>query len=221
MKKIRYFLLTFIILSLLTLNANALSVDQITPSNEFLVYSAEPQEVADALNTDLSDLEDKIKTQGILFLATDEDNTRQIQLTSEQNDFSKTVSNLSNLSDSSIRSLLPDITGLENIKGKIVLHGEQKYVRIDLKSEEYILTQFFTVEDKKLYNLSFYTDVDTSTDYIKSTFSVKSKVSDNITLKEIPYGLKTAVIIGFLLFATAFLIILFTLIKDLLKKDKK
>lgn len=221
MKKIRYFLLTFIILSLLTLNANALSVDQITPSNEFLVYSAEPQEVADALNTELSDLEDKIKTQGILFLATDEDNTRQIQLTSEQNDFSKTVSNLSNLSDSSIRSLLPDITGLENIKGKIVLHGEQKYVRIDLKSEEYILTQFFTVEDKKLYNLSFYTDVDTSTDYIKSTFSVKSKVSDNITLKEIPYGLKTAVIIGFSLFATAFLILLFTIIKDLLKKDKK
>ena len=221
MKKIRYFLLTFIILSLLTLNANALSVDQITPSNEFLVYSAEPQEVADALNTDLSDLEDKIKTQGILFLATDEDNTRQIQLTSEQNDFSKTVSNLSNLSDSSIRSLLPDITGLENIKGKIVLHGEQKYVRIDLKSEEYILTQFFTVENKKLYTLSFYTDVDTSTDYIKSTFSVKSKVSDNITLKEIPYGLKTAVIIGFSLFATAFLIILFTIIKDLLKKNKK
>lgn len=221
MKKIRYFLLTFIILSLLTLNANALSVDQITPSNEFLVYSAEPQEVADALNTDLSDLEDKIKTQGILFLATDEDNTRQIQLTSEQNDFSRTVSNLSNLSDSSIRSLLPDITGLENIKGKIVLHGEQKYVRIDLKSEEYILTQFFTVENKKLYTLSFYTDVDTSTDYIKSTFSVKSKVSDNITLKEIPYGLKTAVIIGFSLFATAFLIILFTIIKDLLKKNKK
>lgn len=221
MKKIRYFLLTFIILSLLTLNANALSVDQITPSNEFLVYSAEPQEVADALNTELSDLEDKIKTQGILFLATDEDNTRQIQLTSEQNDFSKSVSNLSNLSDSSIRSLLPDITGLENIKGKIVLHGEQKYVRIDLKSEEYILTQFFTVENKKLYTLSFYTDVDTSTDYIKSTFSVKSKVSDNITLKEIPYGLKTAVIIGFSLFATAFLIILFTLIKDLSKKNKK
>ena len=221
MKKIRYFLLTFIILSLLTLNANALSVDQITPSNEFLVYSAEPQEVADALNTELSDLEDKIKTQGILFLATDEDNTRQIQLTSEQNDFSKTVSNLSNLSDSSIRSLLPDITGLENIKGKIVLHGEQKYVRIDLKSEEYILTQFFTVENKKLYTLSFYTDVDTSTDYIKSTFSVKTKVSDNITLKEIPYGLKTAVIIGFSLFATAFLIILFTLIKDLSKKNKK
>lgn len=221
MKKIRYFLLTFIILSLLTLNANALSVDQITPSNEFLVYSAEPQEVADALNTELSDLENKIKTQGILFLATDEDNTRQIQLTSEQNDFSKTVSNLSNLSDSSIRSLLPDITGLENIKGKIVLHGEQKYVRIDLKSEEYILTQFFTVENKKLYTLSFYTDVDTSTDYIKSTFSVKSKVSDNITLKEIPYGLKTAVIIGFSLFATAFLIILFTLIKDLSKKNKK
>lgn len=221
MKKIRYFLLTFIVLSLMTLNAQALSIDQITPSSEFLVYSAKPQKVADALNTDLDDLKEKVESQGILYLATDEDNTRQIQLTALQNDFSKTVSNLSNLSDSSIRSLLPDITGLENIKGKIVLHGEQKYVRIDLKSEEYVLTQFFTVENKKLYTLSFYTDVNTSTDYIKSTFSVKSKVSDNITLKEIPYGLKTAVIIGFSLFATAFLIILFTIIKDLLKKDKK
>ena len=53
MKKIRYFLLTFIILSFLTLNAHALSIDQITPSSEFLVYSAKPQEVADVLNTDL------------------------------------------------------------------------------------------------------------------------------------------------------------------------
>ena len=221
MKKIRYFLLTFIILSFLTLNAHALSIDQITPSSEFLVYSAEPQKVADALNTDLEALEKKIKNQDIIYLATDKDNTRQIQLTALENKFSKAVSNLSNLSDSSIRSLLPDITGLENIKGKIVLHGEQKYVRIDLKSEEYILTQFFTVEDKKLYTLSFYTDVDTDTDYIKSTFSVKSKASDNITLKEIPYGLKTAVIIGFSLFATAFLIILYTIIRDYLKNAKK
>ena len=170
MKKIKISLLVLVLSLIFSFSISALKTDQLTPNEDFFIYSASPDKVAEIVEMTKEDLKTDIESKGIIFLAVDKENTRQIQLIETENKFSTTVSNLSNLSDSSIRSLVPDITGLENIKGKIVLHNEQKYVRIELKSKEYILTQFFTVEDKKLYTLSFYTDIETSTNYIKDTF---------------------------------------------------
>ncbi len=218
MKKIKISLLVLVLSLIFSFSISALKTDQLTPNEDFYIYSASPQKVAEILEMTKEGLKSDIESKGIIFLAVDKENSRQIQLTETENTFSTAVSNLSNLSDSSIRSLLPDITGIENIKGKIVLHGEQKYVRIELKSKEYILTQFFTVENKKLYTLSFYTNTDTSTEYIKNTFSYRQKTADSITLKEIPANLKTFTIIGFSVFAVMFLVILFTIIKDYFKK---
>ena len=220
MKKIKISLLVLVLSLIFSFSISALKTDQLTPDKDFFIYSASPQKVAEILEMTKEGLKSDIESKGIIFLAVDKENSRQIQLTETENKFSTTVSNLSNLSDSSIRSLLPDITGIENIKGKIVLHGEQKYVRIELKSKEYILTQFFTVENKKLYTLSFYTNTDTSTEYIKNTFSYRQKTADSITLKEIPANLKTFTIIGFSVFAVMFLVILFTIIKDYFKSQE-
>ncbi len=219
MKKIKISLLVLVLSLIFSFSISALKTDQLTPNEDFFIYSAAPDKVAEILEMTKEDLKADVKNKGIIFLAVDKENLRQIQLTETVNKFSTTVSNLSNLSDSSIRSLVPDITGTENIKGKIVLHGEQKYVRIELKSEEYILTQFFTVENKKLFTLSFYTDVETSTDYIKDTFSYKQKTADSITVKEIPANLKTVTIIGFSVFGILFFVILYTIIKDYFKKE--
>ncbi len=220
MKKIKISLLILVLSLMFSFSISALKTDQITPTEDFYIYSASPQKVAEIVKMTEEDLKTDIESKKIIFLAVDKENTRQIQLTETENKFSTTVSNLSNLSDSSIRSLVPDITGAENIKGKVVLHGEQKYVRIELKSKECVLTQFFTVENKKLYTLSFYTNVDVSTDYIKDTFFYKQKTADSITVKEIPANLKTLTIIGFSVFGIIFLVILFTLIKDYFKKEE-
>ena len=220
MKKIKISLLVLALSLIFSFSISALKTDQLTPNEDFFIYSASPDKVAEIVEMTKEDLKTDIESKGIIFLAVDKENTRQIQLTETENKFSTTVSNLSNLSDSSIRSLVPDITGLENIKGKIVLHNEQKYVRIELKSKEYILTQFFTVEDKKLYTLSFYTDVETSTNYIKDTFYYKQKTADSITLKEIPANLKTLTIIGFSVFGILFFVILYSIIKDYFKKEE-
>ena len=220
MKKIKISLLVLALSLIFSFSISALKTDQLTPNEDFFIYSASPDKVAEIVEMTKEDLKTDIVSKGIIFLAVDKENTRQIQLTETENKFSTTVSNLSNLSDSSIRSLVPDITGLENIKGKIVLHNEQKYVRIELKSKEYILTQFFTVEDKKLYTLSFYTDVETSTNYIKDTFYYKQKTADSITLKEIPANLKTLTIIGFSVFGILFFVILYSIIKDYFKKEE-
>ncbi len=218
MKKI---ILAICLFLLLTLNVTALSVDQITPDSDFLIYSADPKGVADALNTEINELEAKINEQNIRFLAVNKDNTKQIQLTETKTDFSNTVGNLSNLSDSSIKSLLPDITGLDNIKGNIVLKDGQKLVNINLKDQNsgYILTQYFTVTDKKLYTLSFYTEPNVSTKYIETAFSTTEKLTDEINLNTNAKTVRIVAIIGTVIFGLAFIIILATIIKDLIKKS--
>ena len=218
MKKIKISLLVLVLSLIFSFSISALKTDHLTPTEDFFIYSASPQKVAEIVKMTQEDLKTDVESKNIIFLAVDAENTRQIQLTETENKFSTTVSNLSNLSDSSIRSLAADITGVENIKGKVVLHGEQKYVRIELKSKEYVLTQFFTVENKKLYTLSFYTNLEVSTDYIKDTFSYKQKTADSITVKEIPKNLKTLTIIGFSIFGILFFVILYSIIKDYFKR---
>lgn len=220
MKKIKISLLVLVLSLIFSFSISALKTDQLTPNEDFYIYSAAPDKVAEIVKMSKEDLKTDVESKNIIFLAVDTENTRQIQLTETENKFSTTVSNLSNLSDSSIRSLVPDITGAENIKGKVVLHGEQKYVRIELKSKEYVLTQFFTVENKKLYTLSFYTNLEVSTDYIKDTFSYKQKTADSITVKEIPKNLKPLTVIGFSVFGILFFVILFSIIKDYFKKEE-
>ena len=218
MKKIKISLLVLVLSLIFSFSISALKTDQLTPNEDFYIYSAAPDKVAEIVKMSKEDLKTDVESKNIIFLAVDTENTRQIQLTETENKFSTTVSNLSNLSDSSIRSLAADITGVENIKGKVVLHGEQKYVRIELKSKEYVLTQFFTVENKKLYTLSFYTNLEVSTDYIKDTFSYKQKTADSITVKEIPKNLKTLTVIGFSIFGILFFVILYSIIKDYFKR---
>ncbi len=218
MKKI---ILALCLCVVFVLNVTALSVDEITPNSEFIIYSANPEEVAKALNTDTESLKTKVSEQNILYLAVNQSNSKQIQLTKNETEFSNSVGNLSNLSDTSIKSLLPDITGKSNINGSIVLKNNQKYVKINLLSEDegYILTQYFTVSDKKLYTLSFYTQKDESTDYIDAAFSTTSKIEDGIeNINEVPKTFKIAVICGTVIFGLAFLIILISIIIDIIKR---
>ncbi len=205
-------------------NVSALTIDQITPDKEFIIYSADPEGVAKALNTDTASLEKKVEEQNIIYLAVNKKNTKQIKLTCTETEFSKTVGNLSNLSDSSIKSLLPDITGRESVKGKLVLKNNQKYVNINLLSEDdgYILTQYFTVKDKKLYTLSFYTDKNVSTDYIKTAFSTTTETDDRVAnINSVPKSFKIAVICGTIIFGLAFVAVLISIILDLIKSKKR
>ena len=123
----------------------------------------------------------------------------------------------------SINSLLTEITGIENIKGEIVYKDNQKFVKLNLKSNrgenEYILTQFLTVTNKTMYTLSFYTAIDEDIDYIENTFSV-SKEKININLNKDYSSIKIIVICATVIFAAACLILLYTIIRDLIVSKK-
>lgn len=206
---------------LFTINISALSIDEITPTEEFLIYSSDPDKVAKTLGIDEAKLAEQIKSQKILFLAVNSENTKQIQLTYDETEFSDTVGNLSNLSETSIKSLLPDITGLDNIKGNIVLKDNQKFVKINLMDSKsgYILTQYFTVSENKLYSLSFYTEPNTDTSYIETVFPTNLSQKNEINIESSVSKMRIFAICGTVIFFLAFLIILITVIKDLIKKS--
>ena len=215
-------ILAICLVFLLGFGATALEIDEITPGEDFIVYSSAPEKVAEVLNTDPESLALNVAEQNIKFLAVTDDCSKQIQAVETETDFASSVKNLSNLSDSSIKTLLPDITGLPNITGKIISKDGQKYVRINLKNqnEDYILTQFFTVEDGKLYTVSFYTKSGISTDYIENTFKTEESISDNIEVPKTPKAFKIIVIIGTVIFGLACLVLIYSIIKDFVKPKK-
>ena len=215
-------ILAICLVFLLGFSVTALQLDKITPSEDFIVYSSAPEKVAEVLNCDPQSLANKVAEQNIKFLAVTEDCSKQIQAVETETDFSASVKDLSNLSDSSIKTLLPDITGLPNIKGKIISKDGQKYVRINLKNEneDYILTQFFTIEDGKLYTVSFYTKSGISTDYIDTTFKTEESISDSIKIPKTPTAFKVIVIIGTVIFGLACLVLVYSIIKDFVKPKK-
>lgn len=186
------------------------------PPKEFSVYSENPKAVADIMEMTEEKLKIHIEQNNIDYLAVNSDNTKTIQLISEETDFSNSVSDLSLLSDSTIKNLIPDITGLKNINGEIIYHKDFKLVKINIreKNEGYILTQYFTVTEKKLYVLSFITEKDADLDYIDETFSPISgtEESDNT--------LKVIVICATVVFGGICLILIITIIKDLIFRKK-
>ena len=215
-------ILAIFLVFLLGFSVTALQLDKITPDEDFIVYSSVPEKVAEVLNCDPQSLANKVAEQNIKFLAVTEDGSKQIQAVETETDFAASVKDLSNLSDSSIKTLLPDITGLPNIKGKIISKDGQKYVRINLKNEneDYILTQFFTIEDGKLYTVSFYTKSGISTDYIDTTFKTEESISDSIEIPKTPTAFKVIVIIGTVIFGLACLVLVYSIIKDFVKPKK-
>ncbi len=216
MKTFKKFVIAVFLFIVLCINTLAISGDIITPDNDFIIYSANKQKVADILGASVSELDEKVKNQGIVFLAVNNDNTKQIQMTETVTDFSQKVSDFSNLSDRSIISLLPTISGMDNISGNVVTHNGQKYGYIKLKQKEsgYILTQYFTVKEKKLYTVTFYTEEGISTDYIETAFSTEDLIRKSIIMPGTDKGGLVAVIVGTVIFGVIFILILYTLIKD-------
>ncbi len=219
MSVLKRFIITifvFICFCVCSINAFAISKEELTPPEDFLIYSQNPDKVAQILKTDVSALENTVTEQNISFLAVNQDNTKQIKLTETQTDFSVAVGELSNLSDGSIEALLPDITGIEGIKGEIITKEKQKFVKTTTKMQGkngYILTQYFTVTNKNLQTLNFYTDPKSDTDYVEQTFEAHPDSNTYIIL--------AICILGTVIFGSVCIILIYTIIRDLVKSKKE
>lgn len=191
---------------------------------EFYTYEENPKKVEEILKISQNDLKE-IFEKGTLYLAVNKKNTKQIRITQSQNNFTYSIVNISNLTDDKIKALLPQITGIEGIKGEVINKDGQKFIKTVLRSTDsggdYVLTEYITVADKKSYVLSFYTDIDENTDYIDETFdSFDSKLffSD----EEGKVGLLNYVLpVLTVVFAVFAVVIGITLIFDMRKKRKE
>lgn len=207
---------------LFSITASAESDFNIKPYGKFYNIFEHKEKVAEIFDMSVSDLENYCASKHIEYIAVDEENSKQIRITTTTTDFSNSVVNISLLSDDKISALIPQITDISGVTGEIVTKNSQKFIKTEMRSRdsggEYILTQYYTVAGKKSLTLSFYTDIDENTNYIEKTFE---SYEDDIFIEDSTQEksfLNLLLPIGTLVFALAFIIIAITVIKDLIKK---
>ena len=190
--------------------------------DEFTVYGEDSGKAAEILGMSEAELDGYVSQNNIVYLAVNEDNTKQIRLTVAATAFSESTGNLSLLSDSEIKELIPDITGDSAIKGEITENDSQKFVVSRVSSKDsgggYTLERYFTVAGDNEYILSFYTSQGVSEDYIKSVF--ESLDSDDFYTEEEKNPYSYIVIAALVIFSVGGLYIIYTIIRDLTVKRR-
>lgn len=212
-----------IVSALFIFSFSAVAATDITlnAGKDFLVYSqnGDNGKIAAALNIGDDELSSYISENGIKYFAINKDNTVQVKLSVSITEFSSGVSDLSNLSDDNIESLLPEITGIDNVRGDTVDKTGQKFAEIRLSSRDsggdYTVTQFITVAQKKLYVLSVSVSADDDADYADKVFAtLDSSDFNHVKTQKSYYGY---VILGAVfLIAAVCVYVAVTLIRDII-----
>lgn len=152
--------LAFAVLTLsLTLSAAEITEN---PGKEFLVYGDKQsnEKIAEILEETADSLDNYCYNNGIIYLALNEKNTKQIRLYENSTAFSESVGELTSLSDDKIAALAPEIAG-DGFHTETVAQNGIKFIKATALSEDsggkFTLIQYITVTSKKEYTLSFYT----------------------------------------------------------------
>lgn len=213
MKRIIALIAVFILLFSLTVSAD--SSINITPDGEFIT---ETEQIAKIIGMDKNELLDFCIENKIVYIAVNKDNSKQIRVTVKENDFSNGIVNINGLSDDKINAVLHDVIGVEGIKGEIINKDGQKFIKTEMSSKDsggdFILTEYITVANKKVYVLSFYTNKKADTKYIEKTFETLE--SPNFVVEN--NGLFWIVGIAIVIFLFASIFIILTLIRDIKAK---
>lgn len=219
----KFICLSVAVLLLFAFGLSAFAID-ISVDDEFYVYNKQNEKICEILGVEQNALDSYCEQNNVEFFAVDKDNKRQIKLLCYETDFSNSVVNISSMSNDSISSLVPQIVGMDNVKGDIITQNEQKFIVTSVittdSGGEYILTSYTTVANRKNYVLSFYTLKGEDTDYIEKIFEDYAKSSDFVGKEEKSYSLQRVFIfVGVVFFISAFVLVGITVIKDLKNKD--
>ena len=209
-------------LFLIVLPVSAAGRISLKAGDEFSVYGQDSGKAEEILGMSEAELDGYVSQNNIVYLAVNEDNTKQIRLTVAATAFSESTGNLSLLSDSEIKKLIPDITGDSAVKGGIIENGGQKFVLSRVSSEDsgggYTLERYFTVAGDNEYILSFYTSKGMPEDYIGEVF--ESFKSDDFYGENDKNPYSYIVIAAIAVFSAGALFIIYTIIRDLTVKRR-
>ena len=188
LKQLKRFIIYIALLSVIfSVGVCAESMVSINTNNTFSVFSEDSDVLSKILGMNKSDIKAYCEQNNIVYLAADNDNSRQIRISVYTNDFSNSVINISGLTDDKISALAGDIAGKEGIRGEVVNKNGQKFLKTQLSLNDsggdYILTQYFTVADRQNMVLSFYNSVNVDMDYIDPIFE---SYASPLFMNEIP-----------------------------------
>ena len=196
---------------------------KITPPKGFYSYKSgqSAENTAKILGMTSDELKNYCSENGIVFIAVNEDNTKQIRVSVTESEFSSSIGNLTNLSDDKITALIPDITG--SVSGEITEKYGQRFIKtaeaLSDSGGEYSVISYVTVTAKKDYILSFYTAAGTSTDYVGEVFDSFSSEDFYKEADEKSYFVYV-IIAAIVLLALGSVYIIFTLVRDI-KNDRE
>ena len=114
---------------MLTVSVFAASGFEITAPKDFYSYKSgqSSEDTAKILGMTEEELENYCNENGIVFIAANKDNTKQIRISVTESEFSSSIGNLSNLSDDKITALIPDITG--SVGGELLEKDGQRFIK--------------------------------------------------------------------------------------------
>ena len=212
----------FLAVSMLTVSVFAASGFEITAPKDFYSYQSgqNAENAAKILSMPAAELENYCSDNGIVFIAVNGDNPKQIRLSVTESAFSGSIGNLSNLSDDKIKAMIPDITGVSG--GEVLDKDGQRFIKtaeaLSDSGGEYSVINYVTVAAKKDYVLSFYTASGTSTDYAGEVFnSFSSEDFYKEADRKSNFGFVIIAVIVLLALGSAYII--FTLVRDI-KNDR-
>ena len=195
-----------------------ISVFALNTSNEFLVLGEDTEKICDVLKLTEKELSNICKENYITYFAINKNNTKQIKLTEKETEFSKKIGNLTHLSDDTALILTEEALIPEGVSGQVVNKNGQKFVKTEVETNDsggkFIITNFITVSDKKLYTLSFYTNSSLDTSYIEDIFETFNE-DGFYNEKEASSPIIYVIWIGIILLIISAAFIIYTIVKDI------
>ena len=167
-------LLAVVVLFPISAAANA-SVDMKDIDETFYVFSnaSDREKVSKITGEETEDLKEYCSSNGIIYLAVNEDNSKQIRISRTKSNFSEKLGNISFLTDGEIEDVFAEDIKASS-KYKLTEKNSQKFIvfenRYSDSGGKYTLTSFVTVANENLYTLSFYTSENSDTEYMEKVF---------------------------------------------------
>ena len=214
-------LLAVVVLFPISAAANA-SVDMTDIDETFYVFSntSDREKVSKITGEETEDLKEYCSSNGIIYLAVNEDNSKQIRISRTKSNFSEKLGNISFLTDGEIEDVFAEDIKASS-KYKLTEKNSQKFIvfenRYSDSGGKYTLTSFVTVANENLYTLSFYTSENSDTEYMEKVFD--GYECDSFLNHNSNSNNGYTLIIVTVLLALLALWIIYTLVRDLISKD--
>lgn len=220
-----FFAVLLVVMVLVPVNAMAnASVKMKNIDEEFYIFTEvkDKEKVSKIIGESQEELKNYCANNGIVYLAVNDDNSKQIRISRTKSNFSEKIGNLSFLTNDEIKDIfMGDIKN--SSKYRFAEKNSQKFIVLEnIYSDsggKFVLTQYITVANENLYTLSFYTAEGVDTGYIENVFS-NYGCDSFLNFNSNSNSGYTFLIVTALLALLA-LWIVYTIIRDLLRGEKE